>query len=119
MTIATLALAGMMMFTPTLEDGATFDGGLCWEADGTEGLSSADGQCVTAADYDAMFSYENLSTVPSSRWGDEGKSIAEVDGVVDDGVVASERPLGDGVTAKPFTFVGTLVYAHGLPIRLA
>ena len=104
--IAAIALATVL--TIATEPGATFDGPTCWEADGTEGMSTYYGQCVTPADYDALFSYANLSTIPSAH--DPSTSIAEEAGLVDDGP-ASERILGVGV-AVPFTFAGDVHSLH-------
>ena len=109
--------------TVELEEGATFfDDFTCVEADGTLGISTADGQCLTPADYDKIFSFENLSQIEIVTSPDTeiaGQSIAEVYGITADDDPASERPLGEGVTAEPFTFVDTVRYVHGLPIRLA
>lgn len=102
-----------------LEPGATFDGGICWEADGTEGISAFDGQCVTPADYDAIFSYENLSQTESSRSGDEGKSIAEVYEMVPEDDPASDRPIGVGVSSDMRTFKERVVSAHAPHVPLA
>jgi hypothetical protein len=103
------------------ETGAThYEDGSCQEADGTPGQSMPDGSCVTIADYDQMFSYENLSTVPSAINPD--LSIAEEAGMVPDTVPPSQRDLGGGVTAEPHRFVdyfGPVAYVLGLPIRLA
>ena len=85
-----------------MEEGATFNGGRCVEADGTPGLSSGTGECVTAADYDEAFSFENLSQTQTLTPGSE-MSIAEEAGLVDSGV-ASDRQLGDGVLAETRTF---------------
>ena len=92
LTIAILLLAAAPAAAGeiVLEPGATFDGGVCWEADGTEGISSFDGQCVTPADYDILFSYEALAAAPS---GIEGVSVAEAYGVTADAAPASERRL--------------------------
>lgn len=74
-----------------LEEGATFfENGTCQEADGTAGLASFDGSCVTPEDYDELYSYENLSQIPSAV--NPSLSIAEVGGIVDDGVAPSQRP---------------------------
>ena len=71
------------------------------EVTGEAGLRNATGECITPAEYDALFSFENLSTIPSII--DPTVSIAEEAGLVDDGVPASERILGAGVS-DPFTF---------------
>lgn len=85
-----------------LEEGATFyDNGTCVEVDGTPGLSAGDGSCVTVADYDEMFSFENLSTVPSII--DPSISIAEEAGL-DPEVPASLRLLGRGLVEVPRTY---------------
>jgi len=73
-----------------LEAGVTFlDGGACVEADGTTGLSMADGQCITPADYDIMFSYENLD-IPTQDPFDGDQTVAEQYDIAPD--VASTRP---------------------------
>ena len=87
------------------------------EVTGEPGLQQFDGACITPAEYDALFSPENLNTIPSPTKPEV--SIAEHAGLVADGTPASERPLGQGVTAEPFTFVEAVAYANGLPIRLA
>lgn len=107
--IATLLVVGAIL-APTaahaaeivLEEGATFtEDGRCYEADGTPGMGAADGQCITEADYNELYSYENLAATPSAA--DPTQSIAERYGMVDDGVPAAERVLGGGLT-EPFTF---------------
>ena len=97
------------LFTVGLEEGATFDGGVCWEADGTEGFSHYDGECITPADYDAMFSFEALDAIPSVIFPD--RSIAEVAGITPD-PPASERLLGVGLVAEPRTFIDYVRRAH-------
>ena len=123
-TIATLALAVAAVIPATAasadvvyEEGATFDGGVCVEADGTPGVAMPDGQCLTAADYDALFSFENLSETPSAIDGDV--SIAAEAGLVDDGTAPSDRKNGEGLVEVPTSFKEDLVYLHGLPVRLA
>ena len=110
MTIATLVLALMVFTTPVYEEGATFDGGICWEADGTEGISTAWGDCMTAADYDELYSYENLAVTPNAY--DPSISIADTYELVPDEVPASTRELGAGLVAETFTFVGHIQAAH-------
>jgi hypothetical protein len=112
-----------------LEAGATFDGGICWEADGTEGIATFDGQCLTPADYDAIYSFENLSQLPTAQtcWpgtgcavGDAGvESIAESAGMTPADDPASERPLGDGLVDEPFTFVEAVERAHAAHLPIA
>jgi len=75
-----------------LEEGATFNGGICWEADGTQGLAVPDGQCITPADYDIMFGYDNLSTVPTQYPFDGDTSVAEAAGIIRDSIPASIKP---------------------------
>jgi len=90
-----------------LEAGVTFyDNGTCTEQDGTTGLSSADGECVTPADYDAMFSYEALTQVESQIPAYAGRSVADVY-LIDPVIPASLRMLGIGLV-EPFTFVETV-----------
>ena len=110
---ATVAL----LATPAVASADDISAGCTDEVTGEAGLLRYDGECVTPAEYDAIFSFENLDSIQSLT--DPTQSIAAEAGIVDDDAPASERPLGDGVTAEPFTFVGTLVYANGLPIRLA
>lgn len=93
-----------------LEAGATFDGGICWEADGTEGLAAFDGQCVTPADYAEIYSFENLDAHPSQ--GDPSVSIAEAAGITADSPPADERLLGVGLVEEPQTFRQIVVGAH-------
>ena len=73
-----------------LEPGATFDGGICWEADGTEGVSMLDGSCMTPADYDRLYSYDNLATTFDLY---TGESIADLYGITPDAAPASVRPI--------------------------
>lgn len=105
--------------TPEYETGATFDGGVCWEADGTEGLSTFDYQCMTPADYDEIFSYENLAATESVRPFDDGRSIADVYELVEDETPASERELGAGLVDVPFTFAETVRSAHAPHMPIA
>ena len=142
-TIVVAATAVAMLATPAaasadvdLEPGATFyEDGSCNEADGTPGQSQPDGQCFTIADYDEMFSYQNLDTFPS--YFDPDVSVAVEAGLdPTDETPASERELGDGVTDRPHRFSDMFApvgwernpysrwgtdtfYANGLPIRLA
>jgi len=74
-----------------LEAGVTFlDGGSCVETDGTTGLSMADGQCITPADYNVMFSYENLEATQTLFPLDGDTTVAEQYDIEPD--VASARP---------------------------
>ena len=104
-----------------LEDGATFDGGVCWEADGTEGISAFDGQCITPADYDAIFSYENLSTIVGLQAGDEGRTIAEIYDIQPEDDPASDRPIGEGLVepGTERTFKQRVASAHALHLPVA
>lgn len=73
-----------------LEEGATFlEDGTCYEADGTYGLSSFDGQCVTPADYDLIFGFTNLHSIEHPLH--PGRSIADVHGITADDPPASLR----------------------------
>jgi hypothetical protein len=118
MTIIAIALVVLTsMFTIDLEPGATFDGGVCWEANGTEGMSMPDGQCMTPADYDAIFSFENLDSIPSLTPGST-QSLAAEAGLVDDGP-ASERMLGEGLVTVPFTFRENVARGHALYLPIA
>lgn len=89
-----------------LEPGATFhNDGSCTDADGSPGLSTAWGECVTTADYDARFSVDNLDTV-ASVIDSSTQSIAAEAGLVDTGTPASERPRElAGVTYPTFADV--------------
>ena len=88
-----------------LEEGAVFyDNGRCVEADGTEGLSAGDGQCITPADYDELFSYENLAAIEALNPHDGSTTVAEVYNI-DPELPASLRLLGVGLVEVPFTFV--------------
>ena len=97
-----------LLATPALADEGeiTFNGdGTCVEADGTLGLSTFDDLCITAADYDLIFGYENLSTIPSHVF--PTRSVAEVYNI-DSDVPASLRLLGIGVVDEPFTYWETV-----------
>jgi len=84
-----------------LEPGATFDGGICWESDGTAGIAMADGECITPADYDVLFGFDNLDQVESLT--SPGVSIAAEAGIDPSGPQASYRPRVVGsVTYEPF-----------------
>ena len=101
--MAALVLAALLAFggSVAIEEGATFNGdGSCVEADGTVGVSTLWGECVTPADYDATFSADELAQVESQA--SPGRSVADVYGVVADDV-PSERVLGSGFGAT-FTF---------------
>jgi len=93
--LTTIAIAGILSAPIAasaieLEDGATFyDNGTCQEADGTFGLSEASGQCITPADYDIIFGYDNLSTV--ENLSTPGVSVAEAYGITQDSPKASDR----------------------------
>ena len=72
------------------EAGAVFfTDGSCVEADGTWGLAEASGQCVTPADYDIIFGYENLASVENAST--PGVSVADAYGITADEVRASDR----------------------------
>lgn len=111
---ATAALALTLAASPALaengwEEGAVFDevNHVCTQ-DGVQGVTTFDKQCMTPADYDEVFSYENLSTVVSTRAVDNGATIAEVyemEPPTADTPPPSERTLGEGVASEPFTFV--------------
>ena len=124
MTILAIAVLIFASFlTIELEEGATFDGGICWEADGTEGISHYDGQCVTPADYDAMYSYENLSTVvalasATTSYPDDA-TIAEIYGITPEDDPASDRPIGVGLVepGEERTFKERVRAAH-LPLAI-
>jgi hypothetical protein len=82
--IATLVLAIALQVAAPLEPGATdLDGGTtgeqaCQEADGTIGVWTMDGSCVTPADYAELFSLQALTEagVVSEVTNDEGTVTA-------------------------------------------
>ena len=89
---------GIILLVATM---ASADDHLC-EIDGEAGFVTIDGSCMTPSRYDEMYSYENLSTIPS--WYDPSISIAEAAGMVPDDTLASDRLLGIGLVEEPFTF---------------
>ena len=112
-----------------LEPGVTWnhDHGICVEdATGEEGIITFDGQCMTPTDYDEIFSYENLDTIPDCPMEktdctlEEYPSIAENYGVTPDDDPASDRPLGEGLvepgTETSFKEKVAAVHALHLPI---
>lgn len=96
-----------------LEDGATFDDGICWEADGTQGISTLDGQCVTAADYDELFSYEVLASTATHT--SSTASVATTYGIAAQSGNASERDRRFQGSFEP-TFVEYVALLHGRPL---
>ena len=105
--IAMLLIAAPAMATET---GVTFnDDGTCTEADGTAGLGMMTGDCITPADYDLLFSYENLEATPSQISGSD-QSIAAEAGIVDD--TPSERPVGEGLIEEGWTFAERVQWWH-------
>lgn len=74
------------------------------EEDGAPGILTVDGTCMTAARYDAIFSYEALAATPSQT--DPSVSVAEAYGIKPD-VKASERPREFAGESLP-TFVEVL-----------
>ena len=118
MTSIIMAIAIAVTFTVTLEPGATFDNGVCWEADGTEGIAMADGQCMTPADYDIIFGYDALAAREvGQEWNGtvfEGQTVAQVAGLTPE-PAASLRPLGEGLVETPRTFTQIVRAAH-LPV---
>jgi hypothetical protein len=109
--LLTAAILVALFATPAtasieLEAGATFyDNGTCVEQNGAPGFGMPDGECITVADYDEMFSYENLSSIPSLT--NPSLSIAE-EAELEPDVSASERLLGIGLVDEPFTFFVTV-----------
>ena len=150
-TIVVAATAVAMLATPVAasaverEPGATFfEDNSCQEADGTPGLTGYDGQCVTADDYDYLFSFEALDSIQSLTQPD--LTVAEEAGITSEDNPASERILGAGLVPaiqqrtfadnfqptgwqsnpyhQPEYWVwtpasGYVLYLYGLPIRLA
>ena len=92
-----------------LEDGATFDGGVCWESDGTAGIAMLDGSCVTPADYDELYSYETLEDTASRT--QPTLSVAAEAGV-DPEPRASVRPRFFGGVEYP-SYAVYVTDAHG------
>ncbi len=72
------------------------------EVEGEIGFVTVDSTCMTPSRYDAMFSYENLSTIPLQDGS--GESIAEAYGITSASAPASERLLGVGLVEEPYTF---------------
>lgn len=58
--------------------------------DGQPGMIVVDGSCLTAAEYDVIFSYEALDLIPSGVI--DGVSVADIYGLDPNGPRASERP---------------------------
>ena len=104
-TLFTAITMVMLLAAPAAatEEGAIFneEDGTCVEAGGAPGLSTFDGQCVTEADYDIIFGYENLASVSSLV--DPSRSVVEVRHI-DSVIPASLRLVGVGVLDEPFTF---------------
>ena len=101
--IAAIMVALLATPAVALEDGVTFhDGGTCTEADGTQGLSQADGECITPADYDILFGFENLSTVPLLY--DPSVTVAAQYDIGPE-APASTRLIGVGLVAEPTTYL--------------
>ena len=95
----------------TFEEGATFtDDGGCFEADGTFGISTAWGECVTPADYAERFSFEALSEVDSATGAG---SVAEVYNL-EPSTPANERLIGVGIIDNPFTFDEYVMVVNGI-----
>jgi len=103
------------------------DNHICWEASGEQGIITFDGQCMTPTDYDTIYSFESLSQIPTVQacWpgtscGPDAETIAEAYGMVDDGVAASDRPLGVGLvepgTETTFREKVSAAHAVHLPI---
>ena len=106
-------LAALMVPSAALaaEEGATFDGGICQEADGTAGFATPDGECITPADYAEMFSYEALAA--TSSLAVEG-SVADAYGITAESAPADERQLGEGLVETTRTFGELVLIAHGI-----
>lgn len=81
------------------------------EVTGEPGLPSIDG-CITPAEYDEMFSYENLSTVPSLSPLYE--TVAEAYNITPESPVARDRLIGVGLVEVPFTFKDAVRQAAGV-----
>ena len=84
------------------EEATFLDNGSCIEG-GEIGIARFDGSCLTAAEYDELYSVENLSTIPSAY--DPDVSIAEQAGLVEEyDVPASEVPRGEGLVVVETSF---------------
>lgn len=68
----------------------TVDDGTCTDDNGEPGLYNGAGECITEAEYDKRFGYDNLATIPS--YADPTRSIAEVHGITPHDDPASHRP---------------------------
>lgn len=108
--LAAIVLTAAAVQAVELEEGATFEGGVCWEADGTEGVAALDGQCVTPADYDELYSYEALAATPLH--GNTGQTVAEAYGITEDSPKASVRARSFMGSVEP-TFVEYVAIVHG------
>lgn len=96
-TIAALVAATVLTVAPAHAVTTCAD-----EVTGEPGLPNGTGECITPAEYDALFSYENLSTIPSLT--NPSLSIAEEAGLEPTSPAASDRPLGVGLVETTFTF---------------
>ena len=65
---------------------------------GCDGYETIDG-CITIERYNDLYSYEKLATVPSLV--DPSRSVADVYGIVDDGVEPVDRPRSFGGEELP------------------
>lgn len=104
-TVITIVITILLLAAPAAatEDRST---GCLDEVTGEPGLQMVSGECVTPAEYDEIFGFENLSEVPSLM--NPELSVAEVYGLTPDPTPASQRPLGEGLVDEPFTFVRTV-----------
>lgn len=97
------------------DDGSTFgDGGVCWDADGVEGLSTAWGECVTPNVYDERFSIDNLATIEDPT--QPGRTIAETSGLTDTTPPSDRDRRFAGV--ELLTFRQAITYAHNGTVAL-
>lgn len=105
-TIATIiAIAALSVPTAALAETTEDISASCIdEVTGEAGLRQWDGDCITPAEYDAIFSPEALAEVES--FSPEFETVAETLTVEEQAVPASERTLGRGVSSEPFTFKG-------------
>ncbi len=98
--IVALVVGLMLLAIPVMADDRS--GHCADEVTGEPGLRMGSGECITPAEYDAIFSTEALAEVDSHVYPDQ--SVAEVYEVEEE--PASERQLGDGLVRETFTFRG-------------
>ena len=98
--LVTIVILAMLMIAAT-------DDGSCVE-DGEPGLYNGAGECITAAEYDILFGYDNLSTVLTQNPFDGATTVAEVANIHPHSKSASQRLIGVGLIETPTTFIRIL-----------